>query len=139
MLDLSNFVELRDAAAILTMYQAGLRLATVGGGYGKNAQGAFLLVELMINNAGNKSESIDSTQFKLLHDGVEYNSDGGAAIYANDDNNLFLTSINLGNRITTVMPFDIPESVANSDGLVVQVGEGMFSSKIGDYRMEVES
>ena len=34
MLDLSNFVELRDAAAVLMMYQGGLRLATVGNNVG---------------------------------------------------------------------------------------------------------
>ena len=103
--------------------------ANVGGEYGKNAQGTFLLVELTINNVGDKAGSIDSTQFKLLHDGVEYNSDGGAGVYANDDHGLILTSINPGNSITTVMPFDIPEDVANSDGLVVQISEGMFSGK----------
>lgn len=103
--------------------------ANVGGTYGKDAQGTFLLVQLTLTNVGDKSGSIDSTQFKLLHNGIIYDSDGGAGVYANDDHGLILTTINPGNSVTTIMPFDVPEDVAKSDGLVVQISEGLFSSK----------
>ena len=110
--------------------------SNVGGEYGQNAQGTFLLVELTIKNIGNKAVTVDSSQFKLLHDGVEFNSDGTAALYANDDNSLFLTSINPGNSITSILPFDVSEEAANSDGLVVQISEGLFSSKSANIELK---
>lgn len=59
--------------------------SNVGGQYGANAQGVFLLVDVTVKNLGKEAITTDSSFFKLLVDDMQFEADSTATIYAGND------------------------------------------------------
>ncbi|MDG4830456.1 DUF4352 domain-containing protein [Solwaraspora sp. WMMD1047] len=79
---------------------------------GERAQGQFCLVTVHVKNIGKEAQYFDdSSQRAYDANDVEYSTDSGAAIYANEDAATFLNEINPGNQVTGVLVFDIPKKV----------------------------
>ncbi|GAF63831.1 hypothetical protein BTS2_0723 [Bacillus sp. TS-2] len=111
--------------------------SSVGGEFlSTDAKGTFLIVEVNILNEGNDSITVDSSFFKLKSGEVEYSSDSSAGIYANDEADFFLTSLNPGLDITGLVVFDVPDSVINGDEeLLLNVQTGFFGTQQGEIKI----
>ncbi|MFF3214430.1 DUF4352 domain-containing protein [Streptomyces sp. NPDC002886] len=82
----------------------------IGGSYGADAQGRFLLVHVTVRNIGDQSQTFDGSDQKLFDaKNRRYNADTGAAIYLKDSHS-FLEAINPGNQVKAVIVFDLPTS-----------------------------
>lgn len=100
----------------------------VGGEYGVDAQSQFLILNVTIQNEKNEAVTVDSSFFKLLSGERTYDSDGTAAIYANDDASFFLESVNPGVALTGNVVFDVPADLEN---MQLQVQTGFFGTETG--------
>ncbi|MGZ7228825.1 DUF4352 domain-containing protein, partial [Streptococcus pyogenes] len=47
----------------------------VGGDFGKNANGVYLILDVTVKNVGKKAITVDSNFFTLFRGDVEYSSD----------------------------------------------------------------
>lgn len=101
----------------------------VGGEYGQNSKGTYLLVNVTVTNNGDESLTVDNSLFKLLNDGKEYDSDSAAGIYANDDSSFFLESVNPELSLTGNVVFDVSDTVLNSDSKQLQVSTGFWGTE----------
>ena len=59
----------------------------VGGQFGVNAKGVFMIVNISITNNDTKAASISDGSLKIKSNGAEYKADSSAGIYANDAGN----------------------------------------------------
>ncbi|MEV4344996.1 DUF4352 domain-containing protein [Actinoplanes sp. NPDC049596] len=86
-------------------------VAKVGNQYlNEKAQGQFCLVSLQIKNIGKEAQTmVDSVQKAYDAKGTEFSVDSGAAIYANEDQQVFFEEINPGNTVKGKLVFDIPQ------------------------------
>jgi hypothetical protein len=109
--------------------------SNVGGEFGSDAQGVYLILDVTVKNEGKEAITTDSSFFKLLSGDVEYDADGTAAIYANEDGNFFLQDINPGIENTGEVVFDVPEDIANSNEITVQVQTGFFGTETGEISL----
>lgn len=110
----------------------GKELATnIGGEYGKNANGVFVLVTVTVTNKGNKPITVTDDFFTLIKGETEYTSDSSAGIYANDDAKFFLTELNPENTVTGLVVFDVNEATANDPGLQLRVQTGFWGTQKG--------
>lgn len=100
----------------------------VGGEYGVTAQSQFTIVNVTVRNEKNEAITVDSSFFKLLSGERTYDSDGTAAIYANEDADFFLTSVNPGVSLTGNVVFDVPADLENPQ---MQVQTGFFGTETG--------
>lgn len=105
----------------------------VGGEFGKNAQGEFLIVDVSVKNEGKKAITTDASFFKLKSGDVEYEADSEAAIYANSDNNFFLQDVNPGIENKGKVVFDIPPGTKD---LKLQVQTGFFGTETGEINLK---
>ena len=103
----------------------------VGGEYGQNSKGTYLLVNVTVTNNGDESLTVDNSLFKLLNDGKEYDSDSTAGIYANDDSSFFLESVNPELSLTGNVVFDVSDTVINSESKQLQVSTGFWGTETG--------
>lgn len=103
----------------------------VGGEWGANSQGTFLLVNVTVNNAGNEAITIDSSFFALKAGEKTYDADGSAGIYANDGTGFFLEKINPDLSATGVVVFDVSDEVINNPELQMQVQSGFWGTETG--------
>lgn len=103
----------------------------VGGEYGQNSKGTYLLVNVTVTNNGDESLTVDNSLFKLLNDGKEYDSDSAAGIYANDDSSFFLESVNPELSLTGNVVFDVSDTVINSESKQLQVSTGFWGTETG--------
>lgn len=101
----------------------------VGGEWGENSQGTFLIVDLSVTNNGNEPLSIDNSFFKLLDDGKEFEADSYAGIIANDDSSFFHTSINPDLTLTGKVVFDVSDAVIKSSTKKLQVSTGYWGTE----------
>ncbi|QIE79824.1 DUF4352 domain-containing protein [Weissella confusa] len=86
----------------------------VGGEYGINAKGVFMIVNISITNNDNKSASISDSSLKIKSNGAEYKADSSAGIYANDaGNSASFSDLNPGTTQTTNIVFDVPQTVVD--------------------------
>lgn len=86
----------------------------VGGEYGINAKGVFMIVNISITNNDNKAASISDSSLKIKSNGAEYKADSSAGIYANDaGNSASFSDLNPGTTQTTNIVFDVPQTVVD--------------------------
>lgn len=105
--------KVRDGKFEFTVTKMNCDLTKVGNEYvGTKAQGKFCLVNITVKNIGKEAQMFDSSSQKAFDaEGTQYDADGGAAIYVNEDAETFLNNINPGNQVKGVVPFDVPKDV----------------------------
>lgn len=104
----------------------------VGGDFiGKKANGVYLIVNVTVKNLGDKSLSVRDDFFKLLKDDKEYESDGTAGLYVNEDSHFFLSKINPDGELTGNIVFDVTQEIANDTNLKLQVQTGAWGTQKG--------
>lgn len=79
------------------------------GGFGADAQGEFVIVDITVKNNGTEEITLTSLDFTLVGDGVEY-STSDDALY--EDGALSIESINPGNSYSGKLVFDVPEGAS---------------------------
>lgn len=108
----------------------GIETATnVGGEYGQNSKGTYLIVSISVTNNGSEALSVSDDFFVLKNDGKEYKSDAMAAIYANDDSSFFLESINPDLTMSGKVIFDVSDAVIDSTTKQLQVATGFWGTE----------
>ena len=108
----------------------GIDTATnIGGEYGQNSKGTYLLVNVTVTNNGDEALTVDNSLFKLLNDGKEYDSDSAAGIYANDDSSFFLESVNPELSLTGNVVFDVSDTVIDSSTKQLKVATGFWGTE----------
>lgn len=105
----------------------------VGGEYGVTAQSQFTIVNVTVRNEKNEAITVDNNFFKLLSGERTYDSDGSAGIYANEDADFFLTSVNPGVSLTGNVVFDVP---ADLEAPQLQVQTGFFGTETGVINLQ---
>ena len=101
----------------------------VGGDYGQDSKGTYLLVNITVTNNGDEALTVDNSFFKLLNDGKVYESDPMAGIYANDNSSFFLESINPELYLTGNIVFDVSDTVVNSSTKQLKVSTGFWGTE----------
>lgn len=101
----------------------------VGGDYGQDSKGTYLLVNITVTNNGDEALTVDNSFFKLLNDGKVYESDSMAGIYANDNSSFFLESINPELYLTGNIVFDVSDTVVNSSTKQLKVSTGFWGTE----------
>jgi hypothetical protein len=110
---------------VVTQIQPGVR--QIGGEFGKEAQGQFILVHVTVSNIGDKSQLFDGTNQKLFdRNDREFSADTEAAIYL-DESKSFLNEINPGNTVKGIIVFDIPKDVTP---VKLELHDSLFSSGV---------
>ena len=82
----------------------------VGGEFGMNAKGSYLILNVTVKNK------------------TEYEPDSTAGIYANDDANLFFTSVNPENEVTGNVVFDLNPDTISDTNLKLKINAGFGNS-----------
>ena len=108
----------------------------VGGEYGKTANGIYLIVNVTVKNTGKKSITVTDDFFKLLKGDTEYETDGAAGLYANEEAKFFLSELNPENSITGNVVFDLSDETANASGLQLQVQTGIWGTQKGKISLD---
>ncbi|OUC98112.1 DUF4352 domain-containing protein [Streptomyces swartbergensis] len=109
----------------VTRIQPGVQ--RIGGEFGKEAQGQFVLVHVTVSNVGDESQLFDGGAQKLFDkEGREFSADTEAAIYL-DESKSFLNEINPGNTVKGIVVFDIPKEVTP---VKLQLHDSIFSSGV---------
>lgn len=103
----------------------------VGGEWGENSQGTYLLINTSVTNVGNEAITTDSSFFKLKVGDKTYEADSTAGIYANEDADFFLVQVNPDLTATGYVVFDVSDSVLNSPELTLQVQTGFWGTETG--------
>ena len=87
-------------------------IGSVGsGGFGADAQGEFVIVDITVKNNGTEEVTLTSLDFTLVGDGVEYSTSDDAWY---EDGALSIESINPGNSYSGKLVFDVPEGASIS-------------------------
>lgn len=107
----------------------------VGGQFGKTAQGKYLILNVTVTNKGDKAITVDSNFFKLKADGKEYEADGSATIFANENANFFLSQVNPDVSIKGNVVFDVPAELLQKN-LVLNVQTGVFGTEQGQIELK---
>ncbi|MFI1996068.1 DUF4352 domain-containing protein [Actinoplanes sp. NPDC020271] len=95
---------------------------------GQKAQGQFCLVDVQVKNIGKEAQTFaDSVQKAFDAKKVEYSADSGAAIYANEDSQVFFTEINPGNTVKGKLVFDVPKGTQLTS---IELHDSMFSGGV---------
>lgn len=108
----------------------------VGGEFGKNANGIYLILNVTVKNNGKKSITVTDDFFKLLKGDTEYSTDSTADIYANKEAKFFLSELNPENSITGNVVFDVNTETADASGLQLQVQTGVFGTQRGKISLD---
>lgn len=101
----------------------------IGGEFGKNANGTYLILNVTVKNNGSKSITVTDSFFTLLKDKTEYEADSTAGVYANEDAKFFLTDLNPENSVTGNVVFDLNPETANDPNLQLQVQTGFWGTQ----------
>ncbi|WP_307834442.1 DUF4352 domain-containing protein [Paractinoplanes lichenicola] len=104
-------------------------VAKVGNQYfGEKAQGQFCLVSVQVKNVGDEAQTlIDSVQKAFDAKGTEYSVDSGAAIYANEEQQVFFEDVNPGNTVRGKLVFDVPKGTKLT---TLELHDSMFSGGV---------
>lgn len=108
----------------------------VGGEFGKNANGIYLILNVTVKNNGKKSITVTDDFFKLLKGDTEYSTDSTAGIYENKEAKFFLSELNPENSITGNVVFDVNTETADASGLQLQVQTGAFGTQRGKISLD---
>jgi len=102
----------RDGKFEFTVDDMDCSQTTLGGQYlNKQAQGKFCVITVSVRNIGDEAQTFDGGNQKAFDaTGTQYENDGAAEMYANDDAETFLNDINPGNSVTGKIVFDVPTS-----------------------------
>ncbi|WP_025783329.1 DUF4352 domain-containing protein [Sporosarcina sp. D27] len=103
----------------------------VGGEYGQNAQGTYLLVNVTVKNIGNESITTDTSFFQIKAGEKTYDADSTASIYANEATDFFLQQVNPDLSATGVVVFDVSDELIANPELMLQVQTGFFGTETG--------
>ncbi|MCM3782127.1 DUF4352 domain-containing protein [Neobacillus mesonae] len=97
----------------------------------KTTEGKFVVVELNVKNNDKEARYADTSMFRILANGNEYEPDSELDMYVNDDGlGFFLESINPGLSKTGFVAFELGGDVNSYD---LQVSSGMGWSG-GEYQ-----
>lgn len=107
----------------------------VGGEYGTNSQGTYLILDTTVTNKGTESITTDTSFFKLQSGEKTYDADGEASIYANTDTNFFLEQVNPDLSATGLVVFDVTDEVIANPELLLQVQTGFFGTEVGTIKV----
>lgn len=97
---------------VVTKVKCGVN--SIGTGFLKEeAQGEFCLVSMTVKNIGNESQTLEAfNQFAYDAEDKKYEYDPEAGIYVDSENNeSILAGINPGNKVKSIIVFDIPKGV----------------------------
>jgi len=102
----------------------------IGGEYGSDASGTFLVVDLRIENVGDESVDLTSSVFRLVdNQGREYEVDSEAMIYL--ESSISFEQVNPGLSISGTVVFDVPP---DQQGRQLRVDPaGIFSTAESHY------
>lgn len=123
---LGQVVKVGDVEYIV---QAKSNATNVGGDFGKNAKGVYLILDVVVKNVGKKAITVDSNFFTLYRGEVEYSSDSSAGIYANDQADFFLSEVNPGTEISGKVVFDVPQEVIDDAATQLEVQTGIWGTQ----------
>ena len=107
----------------------------LGGEYGVNSQGTFLVLDVTVTNKGSEAITVDSTFFKLTAGEKTYDSDGGAGVYANTDTEFFLQNLNPDLSANGKVVFDVTDEVISNPELLLNVQTGLFGTETGQIKL----
>jgi hypothetical protein len=107
----------------------------VGGQYGQNAQGTYLILDVTVKNVGNEAITTDSSFFQLKSGEKTFDADGTAGIYANPDTNFFLEQVNPDLSAKGFVVFDVSDEVIANTELMLQVQTGFFGTETGAIKV----
>lgn len=104
-------------------------VAKVGNQYlNEKAQGQFCLVSVQVKNIGKEAQTmVDSVQKAYDAKGTEFSVDSGAALYANEDQQVFFEEINPGNTVKGKLVFDIPKDTKLTS---LELHDSLFSGGV---------
>lgn len=103
----------------------------VGGEYGSDAKGTFLIVDVTVTNLGTEAITTDSSFFKLKVGEKTYEADSSASISADMKMNFFYEEINPDLSSTGKVVFDVSDAVIASPELMLQVQSGFWGTENG--------
>ena len=104
---------------------------SVGGEYGAKSQGKYLVLDVQVKNEKDKAITIDSSFFKILADGKEYDPDTEGTTLANETSSgFFLQEINPDINQKGKIVFDLPDDLIDKD-LILQVSTGFLGTHKG--------
>ncbi|WP_042454480.1 DUF4352 domain-containing protein [Neobacillus dielmonensis] len=99
----------------------------VGGQYGANASGTFLILDVTVRNEGKEALTVDSSFFKLYQGDTEYEASTDGTIYANESGKgFFLESVNPNLELKGKVVFDVADPNA---AYTLQVQTGFFGTE----------
>lgn len=107
----------------------------VGGEFGTNSQGEYLILDVTVKNEGKEALMVDSSLFTVLQDDITYESDGEASIYANENAEFFLTELNPNLEAKGKVVFDLPAE-AHGEDLKLKVTTGFFGTESGEIALQ---
>jgi hypothetical protein len=92
------------------------------------AQGTFCVVTVSVKNIGDEAQLFAGSNQKAYDGrGAEYENDGSAEFYANDDNQTFLNDVNPGNKVTGKIVFDVPKGTKLT---TIELHDSFFSGGV---------
>lgn len=102
--------------------------STVGSEYfNEKAQGKFLTIDISIKNCGDEPLTVSDSFFKILNGEKEYGTSSDATIYLDDS--IIYKDVNPDVTLKGQIIFDVPEDVAKSDDIVLQVQTGVWGTE----------
>ncbi|MFJ7738863.1 DUF4352 domain-containing protein [Lysinibacillus sp. NPDC097287] len=107
----------------------------VGGQFGSNATGTYLLVDVTVKNVGNESITTDASFFKLKAGEKTYDADSGASISADSELKFFLQQVNPDLSNTGTVVFDVSDELIANPDLMLQVQTGFFGTETGTIKI----
>ncbi|MFI1645941.1 DUF4352 domain-containing protein [Streptomyces avidinii] len=114
----------RDGKFEFTVTRLRPGVGNVGGAYGQDAQGQFLLVHVTVKNIGDRAQTFDGADQKLVdRNGSKYSADTAAALYL-DGSESFLQQINPGVVVDGIVVFDVPKG---ADPVRIELHDSLFS------------
>ncbi|MFG2293047.1 DUF4352 domain-containing protein [Streptomyces sp. NPDC048603] len=114
----------RDGKFEFTVTRLRPGVSNIGGQYGRDAQGQFFLVHMTVRNIGDRAQTFDGSDQKLIdRNGSEYSADTAAALYL-DKSESFLNRINPGNTVDGIVVFDVPRTASP---VRIELHDSLFS------------
>lgn len=110
------------------------KATNVGGEFGENSKGEYLVVKVSVANKSKEALLVDSSFFVIKADGKEYKADDMATISANEGADFFFTEINPDLSLDGSVVFDLPKDVHSKD-MVLNVQTGLFGTEQGQINL----
>lgn len=107
----------------------------IGGEYGSNAQGTYLLANVTVTNLGNEAITTDTSFFQLKAGEKTYDADSVASISADMELNFFLQQVNPDLSRTGTVVFDVSDALIANPDLMLQVQTGFFGTETGTIKI----